>query len=104
MLTEDFEKIKNNIGGLLSISNFFLTTANIDVAEIFAGRPIHDKNTSCILFRINVDPKIHTFPFANIENYSFFNEAESEYLFSMGTIFRIQMVYQRHDCVWIVHL
>lgn len=104
MPTEEFEKIKNNIGGLLSISNFFSTTANIEVAEIFAGRPIHDTTTSCILFTIDVDSTINTFPFANIKNYSYFNEAEREYLFSMGTVFRIQTVHQRDDHVWIVHL
>ncbi|CAF1345521.1 unnamed protein product [Rotaria sordida] len=100
----EFEKIKNNIGGLLSISNFLSTTAIVDVAGIFAGHPLDDQTISCILFQIYIDPTVNTFPVANIERYSYFGEGEKEYLFSMGSVFRIEKVQQRDEQVWLVHL
>ena len=78
MPTGAFENIKDNAGGLLSIPNFFSTTANIEIAEIFAGRSVHDTTISCILFEIDVDPAIDTFPFANTQGYSYFDEGERD--------------------------
>jgi hypothetical protein len=102
--TVDFENIKNNIGGLLSISNFLSTSATIEVAEIFAGHSFDDPTVSCVLFQLNIDSAANTFPFANIEQHSFFAGAEKEYLFSMDSVFRIEKVQQRDDQVWLVDL
>ena len=103
--TTDFENIRMNVGGLLSVSSFLSTTALVNVAEIFSGQPMGDPTVSCIVFEISVDPATcGTLPFADISQYSYFGDGEKEYLFSMGAVFRIDEVRQRDDQVWSVHL
>ncbi|CAF1307184.1 unnamed protein product [Adineta ricciae] len=94
MPTADFENIKINLGGLLSISRFLSTTTLLDIAEVFAGHSIDDPTISCALFEIYIDPINHNAcPFADIAQYSYFDDAEKEYLFSMGAVFRIEKVH-----------
>lgn len=104
MPTVEFDNIKNNIGGLLSISNFLSTTAALNIAEIYAGHPLDDPTVSSILFQLYIDPSVNTSPYADIQRYSFFEGTEQEYLFSMGSVFRIDKVQQRDDQVWLVNL
>ena len=104
MSTVDFENIKNNIGGLLSVSNFLSTTAAADIAEIYAGHPLDDQTVCSILFQLYIDPSVNSTPYADIQKFSFFEGAEREYLFSMGSVFRIDKVRQRDDQVWLVYL
>lgn len=104
ILTVELENIKNNVGGLLSVSNFLSTTAAGSIAEIYAGRPLDDPTISSIIFHLYIDPSINTSPYADIQRHSFFKDAEQEYLFSMGSVFRINQIQQRDDGVWLVHL
>ena len=90
--SDDFEKVRTNIGGLLSIKRFLSTSENRDLALIFAGES--DSNVAAVLLEILLN-STHTsssVPFASIETFSQFGSSEQEYLFSMGTVFRIDRV------------
>ncbi|CAF1399839.1 unnamed protein product [Rotaria sordida] len=99
----EFEKIKNNIGGLLSISNFLSTTAIVDVAGIFAGHPLDDQTISCILFQIYIDPTVNTFPVANIERYSYFGEDQNPLLMFGGLLIQIGE-YEKGEYFYLIGL
>lgn len=87
----DFEKVKNNEGGLLSVSNFFSTSAIQEIAYIYAGQS--DDEIVAIVFMIVYDLRHTTMSsFACIEQFSQFGEAEHEWLFSMGTVFRLEKI------------
>jgi len=83
---EQIEKLKKNIGGFVSFNNFLSTSLKRDVALNFLFG-----SEMGILFEIYIDTTIKKFPFANIEHLSFQQgeNCESEFLFSMGTVFRI---------------
>ncbi|CAF0953761.1 unnamed protein product [Adineta steineri] len=84
-----FKEIQSKSGGLLSINSFFSTSLNREVALMFAG--VSDGiNTISVVFQIRI-PFMDTnvVPFANIDLVGAFGEAEAEYLFSFGSVFRI---------------
>ncbi len=102
-----FEYIKTNPGGLLSFNGFLSTTIDRNVALLFAGTvPTADTNLISVLFQIIVDLTLHTnIPFANIDALSNFSGTEKEYLFSMGTTFRIGEIKSiNNDHFWNIHL
>ncbi|CAF3209077.1 unnamed protein product [Rotaria sp. Silwood2] len=84
-----FKEIQSKSGGLLSINSFFSTSLKSEVALMFAG--VSDSiNTIAIVFQIIVPPvDTKVVPFANIDSVSAFGGAETEYLFSFGSVFRI---------------
>lgn len=91
-----FEQLKSNVGGLLSISHFLSTSSNYNVACMYAGEG--SRQTTAILMIIIVDSSIQlNVPFANIEAQSNFEEGENEYLFSMGSVFRIVSVEYKEE-------
>jgi tetratricopeptide (TPR) repeat protein len=104
MTTQSFEKIKNNVGGLLSFSNFLSTTANKNLALIYAGNTVDNANFNAVLFQLEIDTITNKCPFADVGSISYFGEAEEEYLFAMGSIFRVQRVEKLNDEVWNIQL
>ena len=87
MPNDIFDQIKSTSEGLLSVSSFFSTSANPNTARCFAGGD--DANTAVLIIAI-VDPSIRgNAPYANISAMSHFGAAEEEYLFSMGSVFRV---------------
>jgi len=106
MPNEQFELIKSKIGGLLSFMGFLSTTTNVDVARIFAGdMSIDSTETNVILIMKVNDPVPADVVLADITGESHFGSGESEWLFSLNTIFRIDSV-QKDDIngVQLVHL
>ncbi|CAF1256756.1 unnamed protein product [Didymodactylos carnosus] len=89
--------LKENIGGLLSINYFMLTTLDKHV-HIHSS---HHPDTEKILFQIYIDIEKCTQPFANIEQLSYFN-LKSEILISIGSLFRIKSIKKEID--WFVKL
>jgi tetratricopeptide (TPR) repeat protein len=88
----DFLKIKTNIGGLLSINNFLSTSSNADVALMFALDGSKNCQQASVLFEITIDPSKSTnVAYADIKKYSN-NSGEDEYLFTMGSVFRIKLI------------
>ncbi|CAF1300786.1 unnamed protein product [Adineta ricciae] len=95
-------KLKNNEGGLLSVSNFFSTSTNPGMALIYAGES--DREEAAIIFNIAIDLNhAKNNPFACIERFSYFGDVEGEWLFSMGTVFRIGAI-ELTDKTWYVCL
>jgi tetratricopeptide (TPR) repeat protein len=101
---EDLERLRSNIGGLLSFNSFLSTTAVENVAKSFVvGIDENDILVVGVIFEIDVDTSMKTSsPFASIDHLSIINEAEN--LFSMSTVFRIDEVKQFEDGFWHVQL
>jgi tetratricopeptide (TPR) repeat protein len=102
MLIDEFEKLKNNEDGLLSVSNFLSTSSSREIAIIYAGES--DGETIATVFELTLDLNHNTnSSFACIEQFSYFGESEHEWLFSMGTVFRIGKI-ELLNGIWHVHL
>ncbi|CAF1518456.1 unnamed protein product, partial [Rotaria sordida] len=109
---ENFDKMKQTKGGLMSFNNFLSTSENRQVSVKFA-REGASKNSDMvgILFIMTIDPDICTkskIPFADVSQVGFFEGQEAEILFTTHTIFRIDRIKQIHDDhtdrLWKVHL
>lgn len=85
---DDFEKLKNSEGGLISFNSFLSTSTDRKISLIFAESNLADTNSVAILFQINVDPSISSAVFANLAGIGRYEE-EAEILFSMHSIFRV---------------
>ncbi|CAF1364724.1 unnamed protein product [Adineta ricciae] len=106
MNKDEFDyRIKNNIGGFLSINSFFSTSTKRDVAPMFTGNSSStDVNIESIVFEIKIEIEKCRQPFADIRSLSYMEE-EDEILFSVATVFRVESV-GRSDVegVWLVRL
>ena len=102
---KDFDDLKNAQGGLLSFNNFLSTSLDQQVSLAFAESNQGDPNLIGILFQITIDPSIPSSIFANVKNFGYFKE-EEEILFSMHSIFRIQLVKKidGYNRLWQVNL
>jgi hypothetical protein len=98
----DFDRICANEGGLMSVSNFLLTSDSRKVAQEFAREALNDRKKMSVLMEINVD-KNTPVPLANISQLSAFKK-ENEWLFSMGSVFRIGPATCLPDGVWLIIL
>ncbi|CAF4319511.1 unnamed protein product, partial [Rotaria sp. Silwood2] len=85
---EEFEQMQNSIGGFISINSFFSTSRNELRARRFAIQSSVTEKLRRILFKIEIDPRLPTKPFADIEGISYYPR-EQEILFMLGSIFRI---------------
>ncbi|CAF1494641.1 unnamed protein product [Adineta ricciae] len=105
MSKDEFEKVRNNKGGLLSISNFFSTTEDLSLATIYAG--VTSDEETAMIFEISLDSSLtdQTNPFANIQQFSTFGQTEKEWLFTFGSVFRIVDIKKgMNNEPWYVHL
>jgi hypothetical protein len=93
-------------GTLITTNSYFSTSESSEIARIFAGQPTDD--IVSVLFEITAkikDPKIQQRkPFAKISTYSTFGEAEREVLFSIGSFFKIDKIYEESPSFWIVKI
>ncbi|CAF3413348.1 unnamed protein product [Rotaria sp. Silwood1] len=108
MLTEEFDAlIKNSYDGLLSFSNFLVTTINKENAIDFIHRRLTTRqNMIGIVFEIHIDHMIFNeeAPFALLTGNSTKNY---EICFSAGTVFRIESIKQFTESsliIWFVTL
>ncbi|CAF0893417.1 unnamed protein product [Adineta steineri] len=84
----NFEKLQNTNGALLSFNNFLSTSTEQNISLIFAHSASDNVDTIGILFKIFIDPRVKSVPFASIKQMSYYNQ-EEEILFSMHTVFRV---------------
>ncbi|CAF2840151.1 unnamed protein product [Rotaria sp. Silwood2] len=108
MSTEEFQKLKENIGELISINSFLSTTTDSAIAMIYAGNDANHPDIVSVLFQITIDlnmiDKNSERPFADVKEHTYFI-SEDEILFSMSTIFRIETVETTSDNnMWTVKL
>ncbi|CAF3088666.1 unnamed protein product [Rotaria sp. Silwood2] len=102
---DELETLKQLIGHFISVNSFFSTSTDYEAALSFIN--VHGVKGSLepVLFEINADPqKVTTKPFADISKFSEFTQ-ESEVLFMLGSIFRLNSVSRSgNDQLWIIQL
>ncbi|CAF1967004.1 unnamed protein product [Rotaria magnacalcarata] len=104
MQREEFEKLQHSIGGLLSFNAFLSTSTDFDVAHMYAETMLSATDTLAVFLQIDVKvDNIGNNVFADISNLAHFTD-EQEYLFSMGTIFRIISIEQESNGIYFVKL
>ncbi|CAF1477621.1 unnamed protein product, partial [Didymodactylos carnosus] len=99
LVSEQFERIQNNIGGLIAMSGLISTSVNrlvvrqdlIETSETFP-------ETKSVLFKIFVDKTVCIRPFADLSTLSH-AQSENEVLFLTGSVFRIVSVSEKDNCV-----
>jgi hypothetical protein len=77
MYSAEVNVIRQNKGGLLSVSSFLSTSEDSSLARIYAGLP--NDVEEAILFEINIDHDLGaaaTSPFANIQALNHFGQDE----------------------------
>ncbi|CAF1156481.1 unnamed protein product [Adineta steineri] len=84
----NFEKLQKTNGSLLSFNNFLSTSTEQDISLLFANCASDNVDMIGILFKMLIDPRVKSVPFASIKQTSYYNE-EEEILFSMHTVFRV---------------
>ncbi|CAF4008503.1 unnamed protein product [Rotaria sp. Silwood1] len=99
----ELQKLKGNVGQLVSMNTYLSTTKSCAVASDYAGNGSGHPFIESVVFEIEVDVKKAIKPFANIEQVSIMTD-EGEILFSIGTIFKIESVEEVLDNVWFVKL
>ncbi|CAF5092999.1 unnamed protein product, partial [Rotaria sp. Silwood1] len=98
---ENFGKMKQTKGGLMSFNNFLSTSENHQVSLQYAreGTSINS-NMVGILFIMTIDPAIcskSSIPYVDVNKDGYFKDDESEILFTTHTIFRIDRIKQIQD-------
>jgi tetratricopeptide (TPR) repeat protein len=101
MSNEELERLKQSIGKLISINSFLSTTTIYSTALSFLSP---SRSLQRIVFEIKADPKVaNTKPFANISKHSDYPD-ESEVLFMIGSIFRLDSIDQNDANIWIIKM
>lgn len=102
MEKDEFERLRASEGGLLSVSNFLSTSADRDIGLWFANEALKDTKKVSILMEIKLG-KNSKVPAANITGFSAIPK-EQEWLFSMGSVFRIGSLKKLPEGIWVVPL
>ncbi|CAF1284395.1 unnamed protein product [Rotaria sordida] len=104
MPTEEFEKVKRNVGNLISPNGFFSTSRYLNIVLGFIAGCESTAEKIAVLFEITVDSQLDSVIFADIHTYSRMPE-EREVLFSLGAVFIITHVKYNSDInVWKIYL
>ena len=104
MSIEEFDKLRGNVGGLISFNSFLSTSADKDVSQFFARSSLEHRDMKAILFVIDIDLALISCPVAYLgESLSYFSD-EHEYLWGMNTIFRISRVKEDRNGLCHIHL
>ncbi|CAF3679796.1 unnamed protein product [Rotaria sp. Silwood1] len=89
---EEFEKLKQSCGVLISTNGFFSTSRDPKVALSFIAGSYNTDKKRLILFEITVDSQLKSVIFADIETYSRMKD-ETNVLFSVGAVFIITQIH-----------
>lgn len=101
MSNEELERLKQSIGKLISINSFLSTTMAYSTALQFLSP---SRSLQRIVFEIKADPKMtNAKPFTNISKHSDY-PGESEVLFMIGSIFRLESIDQNDTNVWVIRM
>jgi hypothetical protein len=101
----ELEILRKNVGKLISMNSFLSTTSDIEAAVFFSGHDtLDDPETEVsVIYQITIDTRVpHSVPFAKIDYLSVY-EHEDEVLFSMASVFRIDVV-EKYGTLWVVDL
>ncbi|CAF3389536.1 unnamed protein product [Rotaria socialis] len=96
----ELKMLLSNIGGLISMNSFLSTTLNRNLALTFAGDGSRSPLLESVLFQLECNTITNRKPFAST------NTSESEILFSIGAIFRIENIGKLKDNnnIWFINL
>ncbi|CAF3916454.1 unnamed protein product [Rotaria sp. Silwood1] len=103
--SDELETLKQCRGQFISVKSFFSTSTDEKNALSFLNASDNTNNLESVLFEIVADPKVTTTkPFADISADSEF-PGESEILFMLGSIFRLDNIdYSNDNQVWIIRM
>ncbi|CAF1469538.1 unnamed protein product [Adineta steineri] len=104
MPNADFEKLKNNVGRLISFNGFLSTTTNSIEAVWYTEYAEVDPQVTGIIFQMEVEPSSSTVSFVSLSDVNDTPFCENEILFSMHTVFRVDEVEQLAHNQWSVNL
>jgi tetratricopeptide (TPR) repeat protein len=105
METAELDRIRKNKGEPTFFANFLSTSTNRTRAMWFAEESVknpNDREKVKVLFEIKVDKNVY-FPFAYIRELSAHKD-EEEWLFSMGSVFRIDTTERLADNTELIRL
>ncbi|CAF1432424.1 unnamed protein product [Rotaria sordida] len=97
---EDFNKMKQTEGGLMSFNNFLSTSRQRHISLDYSWLALSNANSVGILFVMTIDPTIcekSKIPFVDVSKGGFFEDTEEEVLFTTHTIFRINQITRIED-------
>ncbi|CAF1490171.1 unnamed protein product [Adineta steineri] len=104
MSIDELNSLKQNIGQFISVNSFLSTTDERRTALFFLGDITTKIDSERVLFEIDADPNmVTTKPFADISKHSYF-PVESEVLFMIGSIFRLDNIDCNDDEIWIIKM
>ncbi|CAF4034575.1 unnamed protein product [Rotaria sordida] len=108
---EDFDKMKQTKGGLMSFNNFISTSRQRDISLGFARLSLYNTNSVAILFVMNIDPMVcvqSKIPYVDVKGVGYYDNKEEEVLFTTHTIFRVNQMKRIEendtDRLWQVNL
>lgn len=103
---EELNKLKNNIGHLVSMNTFLSRSTKKTIAKMLAGNGFDRTGRESVPFQITINPTKVKHPFGRIDYVSYMKD-ENEMLFSMGIVFRIISVEEisgNNEHVWCIDL
>ena len=101
---DELELMRNNIGEYLSMNSFLSTSRSQSTALAFAQMPQQRDNMQLIIFQIEIDPRLRTKPFADVDKISFFRN-EGEVIIMFGALFRIgKVIEDKENEIWRAHV
>ncbi|CAF1613471.1 unnamed protein product [Rotaria magnacalcarata] len=104
MSIDELSSLQKSIGQFVSVNSFLSTTNQREIAEFYMGDRTQQVDLERVLFEIIADPKVvMTKPFADISTLSHFAD-ESEVLFMLGSIFRINSIIRDDEQVWVIEM
>ncbi|CAF2915301.1 unnamed protein product [Rotaria sp. Silwood2] len=89
--TDEFNKLKANVGVLISINGFFSTSRDMSIAQGFIAGANDTDYMKTVLFEIKVQSNLEKVMFADVDQYSRI-QGEQEVLFSVGAVFKIDNI------------
>ncbi|CAF3897685.1 unnamed protein product [Rotaria sp. Silwood2] len=103
--TDELETLKKSTGHFISVNSFFSTSLVCQEALVFLNDSNVPPGLEKVLFDIDADPKFATTkPFSDISAYSVYKN-ESEVLFMLGCIFRLNNIERSSDNErWIIKM
>ncbi len=104
MSIDELKELEKYLGQFVSMNSFLSTSHKRPVALFYMGDKTQLINLERVLFEIDADPAVATSkPFADISSYSCFAD-ESEFLFMLGSIFRLDKITRDDDHFWIIQM
>ncbi|CAF0975180.1 unnamed protein product [Rotaria sp. Silwood1] len=105
MPTKELEILRASVGGLVSTNSFLSTSKDIKIAQQFILDAKNSDDFKVVIFEIVLDAsRLKTTVFVDIEQYAK-QSSESEVLFNIGSVFRIQNVdYDFELNVWKIQM